>query len=155
MNPPGLSYSRSVRFEGVVSTSFVPSSDPAHQEVFTHSAHIFLLTDLFLMCETIPPQARSPTNPQADVWLSYPPLATKHLKVFRRDDPEGNSFEIEVMKREKITVFTESRQKRDIWLEAFSDAISFTAPSCTLTVEATASLSLIFCFGSTCKHGIE
>lgn len=129
MNPPGLTYTRSVRYEGGVSVSFIPSSDPVRQEVFTHSARIFLLTDLFLLCETIPPQLRSAAaNPHADVWLSYPPLATKHLRVFRKDDnPQGDSFEIEIMKRERMTVFAESRQKRDEWLDAFAEAIKFHA----------------------------
>jgi hypothetical protein len=131
MNPPGLSYQRNVRFEGGVSVSFIPSSDPARQEVFTHNSHIFLLTDLFLLCEKIPQplSAQSRTNPNADVWLSYPPLATKHLKVFRNDDADGVTFDIEIMKRERVTVFAENRQKRDEWLDAFAEAISFTAPN--------------------------
>ena len=128
MNPPGLAYKRSLRQSGDVQVSFVPASDPSRQELFTPTACIFLLTDLFLMCERIPPHEVNRQNPSSDVWLSYPPLATKHLRVYRIDDAQNNAFEIEIMKKERLTVYTESQRKRDEWLDSFSEAISFVGP---------------------------
>lgn len=43
--------------------------------------HIFLLTDLFLICEWILPSERAEHGGTADISLIFPPLAGKHLKV--------------------------------------------------------------------------
>ena len=43
--------------------------------------HIFLLTDLFLMCEWILPSERAEHGGTFDISLIFPPLAGKHLKV--------------------------------------------------------------------------
>ncbi|KAK9899389.1 hypothetical protein P389DRAFT_168360 [Cystobasidium minutum MCA 4210] len=129
MNPPNLPYQRSIRLVGDVQVSFVPASSPSQTEVFTPSAVIYLLTDLFLLCERIPSPSTEPnrTNPQADFWLMYPPLATKHLRAHRSQDPNAadTAFEVVIMRKERMTVYAESREKRDEWLEAFQEAINF------------------------------
>lgn len=53
------------------------------QEIVFRRAHIFLLTDLFLVCERMSPSqlAERGGNSKADMWLLYPPLAGKHLRV--------------------------------------------------------------------------
>ena len=43
--------------------------------------HIFLLTDLFLICEWILPSERAEHGGAFDLSLIFPPLAGKHLKV--------------------------------------------------------------------------
>ena len=43
--------------------------------------HIFLLTDLFLICEWILPSERVEHGDASDISLIFPPLAGKHLKV--------------------------------------------------------------------------
>ena len=43
--------------------------------------HIFLLTDLFLICEWILPSERAEYGGVADISLIFPPLAGKHLRV--------------------------------------------------------------------------
>lgn len=57
----------------------------------------------------------------------YPPLATKHLRAHRSQDPAASetAFEIDIMRKERMTVFAESREKRDEWLETFQEAINF------------------------------
>lgn len=56
---------------------FTPKS--TGEEVIHHGGHIFLLTDLFLVCERMTEaQCR---NTGQDMWLCYPPLAVKHLRV--------------------------------------------------------------------------
>ena len=60
------------------------------------------------------------------MWLTYPPLATKHLRVTPLDE---NAFEVEIMKKERMTVFAESIQAKEQWLNHFRDAISFAGPS--------------------------
>ena len=127
MNPPNLPYQRFLRQEGTVQVSFMPASDPHQQEIFNPAAHIYLLTDLFLLCEQIPYPAteQNRLNTSPDMWLLYPPLATKHLKVTRVDNHLGNAFEIEIMRKEVMTIFTESREARDNWLLHFNEAIGF------------------------------
>lgn len=51
-------------------------------EVVQERGHVYILTDLLLMCERMLPHemaARGPNGP--DTWLLYPPLAGKHLRV--------------------------------------------------------------------------
>lgn len=145
MNPPNLPYQRSLRIAGDVQVSFIPASSPNQQEVFTPSAVIFLLTDLFLLCERIPSPASetNKTNPYADFWLMYPPLATKHLQANRSQDPASDTaFEINIMRKERMTVFAETREKRDEWLEAFQEAINFGGGAGALRVNTDVSRSI-------------
>ena len=62
-----------------VSVDFAPKS--TGQLVQFPRGHIFLLTDLFLMCEWILPSERAEHGGAFDISLIFPPLASKHLKV--------------------------------------------------------------------------
>ena len=51
-------------------------------EVVHRQGHLFLLSDLFLVCERMSPEERGQNGPDGpDMWLLYPPLAGKHLRV--------------------------------------------------------------------------
>jgi hypothetical protein len=51
-------------------------------EVVHRQGHLFLLSDLFLVCERMPPEERNQHGSDgADMWLCYPPLAGKVLRV--------------------------------------------------------------------------
>ena len=51
-------------------------------EVVQERGHIFLLTDLMLVCEKMSPKELEVAGPNGpDMWLLYPPLAGKHLRV--------------------------------------------------------------------------
>ena len=51
-------------------------------EVLHRQGHIFLLSDLFLVCERISSEDRMKLGHEdADMWLCYPPLAGKVLRV--------------------------------------------------------------------------
>lgn len=51
-------------------------------EVTQERGHVFILTDLLLMCERMSSQDRASGGPDGpDMWLLYPPLAGKHLRV--------------------------------------------------------------------------
>ena len=63
-----------------VSIRFTPRATGV--EVFHRHGHIFILSDLFLVCERISPEDRvSFGHENADMWLCYPPLASKVLRV--------------------------------------------------------------------------
>lgn len=51
-------------------------------EVVHRQGHVFLLSDLFLVCERMTPEERAKSGSEgADMWLCYPPLAGKVLRV--------------------------------------------------------------------------
>jgi hypothetical protein len=85
MNPPSLTFTRSLRVSHNVEVHFTPRAAPDAPRIHTHG-HIFLLTDLFLVCESMTLEERLVANAGADgqdydMWLLYPPLAGKHLRV--------------------------------------------------------------------------
>ena len=83
-------------------------------------AHIFLLTDLFLICEYSYDVAG-----QLGVHLLFPPLAGKHLRIQAvEEDPDGREFDIIVMKREVLSVTCVNSQDRNRWLAHFDQCIS-------------------------------
>ncbi|KZW00675.1 hypothetical protein EXIGLDRAFT_710990 [Exidia glandulosa HHB12029] len=126
MNPPGLSFSRALRTATDVQIIFTPRS--TGQEVVQPSGHVFVLTDLFLVCERIAPEERPGGEGGPDMWLSYPPLAGKHLKVVELPGDE-NAFQIVVMKKETLTLVSENRITRDQLMQHFIDCIDFAASS--------------------------
>ena len=80
LNTLNLPYTRELRLSEDTAIHFTPKS--TNSEVVHQQGHIFLLTDLFLVCERIAPEDRKQCQPEtADMWLCYPPLAAKHLKI--------------------------------------------------------------------------
>ncbi len=60
--------------------TFTPRSTGV--DVTHERGRIFVLTDLLLMCERMTPQEAARFTPDgSDMWLLYPPLAGKHLRV--------------------------------------------------------------------------
>ena len=80
ISPPSLTFTREMRTSLDVSIRFTPRATGV--EVFHRQGHIFLLSDLFLVCERISPEDRTTFGHEnADMWLCYPPLAGKVLRV--------------------------------------------------------------------------
>ena len=79
IDTPGLTYTREVRMSLDVVIELTPK--PTGKLVRYPRGHIFLLTDLFLICEWILPSERAEYGGAADLSLIFPPLAGKHLKV--------------------------------------------------------------------------
>ena len=51
-------------------------------ELVQERGHVFILTDLLLICEWMSAQDAAQYGPNGpDIWLLYPPLAGKHLRV--------------------------------------------------------------------------
>ena len=84
MAPPSLKYTRELRFSIDVIVRLIPKSTGV--EVIHQHGHVFLLSDLFLICERMSPEDRSQRGPGGpDMWLCYPPLAGKVLRVSEVD----------------------------------------------------------------------
>lgn len=127
MNPPSLPFPRSLRKSADVVIHFTPSS--GGPEISIRRAHIFLLTDLFLVCERMTPSEKAELSHGGmgpDMWLLYPPLAGKHLRVADMGG-QGNVLSITILKKEKLVVHTDSREAKEDWLEHFADCQRFAA----------------------------
>lgn len=82
MSPPSLTFTREIRTSVDVVIRFTPRATGV--EVVHNEGHIFLLSDLFLLCERMKPEDRQ-DNDGPDMWLCYPPLAGKVLRVSEID----------------------------------------------------------------------
>lgn len=88
MNAPGLTFTREVKFSKNAVIRFVPRHGT--EEVVHPQAHIFLLSDLFLLGDRMSPEEQAQYATEgADMWLSYPPLAGKVLRIV--EEGEGLS----------------------------------------------------------------
>lgn len=78
ISPPALPFQRLLRRSLDAHIGFTPKS--TGQYVEHKQGHLFILSDLFLICEWINPGEGLTEG--KDMWLCYPPLAGKHLQVF-------------------------------------------------------------------------
>jgi len=84
-SPSSTFFTREMRLSLDVVIRF--TSKATNTEVVHHRGHIFILSDLLLICERMTPQERSQRgSDQTDMWLCYPPLAGK---VLRTSELEG------------------------------------------------------------------
>ncbi len=80
MTPPSLTFKRELRLSMDVTIRVTPRSTGV--EVVHHQGHIFLLSDLFLVCERMTAEEYGAGGSDGpDMWLCYPPLAGKVLRV--------------------------------------------------------------------------
>ncbi|KAG9126521.1 hypothetical protein FRC07_003143 [Ceratobasidium sp. 392] len=99
MNPPNLPFTRVIKFSVDATIFFTPRVTGL--EVVHNRGHLFLTTDLLLICEKMTPEEQASFGPDGpDMWLCYPPLA-------------DTAFQLTVMKKEVLTVHTNSRHVRE------------------------------------------
>ncbi|KAI0051674.1 hypothetical protein FA95DRAFT_1586995 [Auriscalpium vulgare] len=122
INPANLPYVREVRMGVDVSIRLVPRSTGA--SVHHPQGRIFILSDLFLVAERMTPAQKISNSTEADMWLLYPPLAGKHLKLSTAEGPD-NTLHVNVMRKEKLTLEFESVQLRDKVYAEFMDCVEF------------------------------
>ncbi|GAA5894598.1 hypothetical protein JCM5296_002899 [Sporobolomyces johnsonii] len=125
MQPPTLPFTRQLRKASSVTVSFIPTSDPSQRTVVHQRAYIILLTDLFLICEWMAPNEAGAVAGQ-DLWLVYPPLAGKHLRV--AEGQARGEIEIGIMGKERLTIRMNGGEEeaRD-WRATIEEAIQFGA----------------------------
>lgn len=78
MTPPTLTFTREMRISIDVVIRFTPRTTGI--EVVHKQGHVYLLSDLFLICEKMSLEEQN-SSEGADMWLCYPPLAGKVLRV--------------------------------------------------------------------------
>lgn len=138
--PPTLGFSRQLRRSVDSTISFTPSS--TRHEVIHRRAHIFVLTDLFLMCERMSatekaekakevldsrPDRVGDGGPLPEMWLLYPPLAGRHLSVL--SGGVENELIVTVMQRENFLLTFDDRQTREEILADLQACIAFASDS--------------------------
>ena len=75
-----MHYTRELRISADVVLNLIPRSTGV--EVTQERGHLFILTDLLLICERMTREEIARAGPEGpDMWLLYPPLAGKHLRV--------------------------------------------------------------------------
>ncbi|KXN89941.1 Rho guanine nucleotide exchange factor 37 [Leucoagaricus sp. SymC.cos] len=132
MNPPQLTFTRELRFSGDVVVRFVPRNST--EEIVHRQGHIFLLSDLFLVCKRMSPEEQAQHAGQgADMWLCYPPLAGKVLRVV---DLEGrdNAVQVAIMRKEFLTLEFPSAVLRNTLTKQLKDRVPSTELDFTLLV---------------------
>lgn len=102
MNPPTQPFTRTLRSSHDVSIFFTPSATGS--TVTYRRAHIFILSDLFLIAEWMDatdkaakaiqvakeqPERVGQGGPMPEMWLCYPPLAGRHLIFAEGDQSES------------------------------------------------------------------
>ncbi|KAH8835154.1 hypothetical protein DL96DRAFT_1702156 [Flagelloscypha sp. PMI_526] len=123
MTPPTLTFKRELRCSVDVTVRFTPKA--TGQEWVHQRGHIFLLSDLFLLCERMTPEERADGGPDGpDMWLSYPPLAGKVLRVYESQTQE-NVLEVAIMRKETLFIQTENQQMLKFLLGEFKECIEF------------------------------
>jgi hypothetical protein len=143
---PGLTYTRELRISLDVTIHFTPKS--TGEEVVYQRGHIFLLTDLFLICERMLPSERAKYGPDGpEMMVMFPPLAGKHLRVSEVPD-SGQKYplfrdtilrvrlicadvalSLTVLRKETLILKVPSASLRRKLLEEFRDCVD-TAASC-------------------------
>lgn len=123
INPPTLPFRRGMRKNSDVVINFTPSS--TGEPISWRRGHIFLLTDLFLVCERMSHAGEHTRNADADcMWLLFPPLAGKHVQVA---DVVGSEFamSVTILRKETLTLVVESREAKEEWMSAFAACNAF------------------------------
>ncbi|KAH7883661.1 hypothetical protein F5I97DRAFT_1562730 [Phlebopus sp. FC_14] len=133
MAPPTLPYAREIRASVKVVIRFTPKSTGA--EVVHHHGHIYILSDLFLVCEEIRPEERDAgSDGGPDMRLCYPPLSGKVLKVFEVPG-QVTAVQVSIMRKETLTLVADSQQARDDIIKEFHECISFAKTMSAATQE--------------------
>ncbi|KAF8560439.1 hypothetical protein OG21DRAFT_1452553 [Imleria badia] len=123
ISPPTLLYIRELRLSLKVLVRFTPKATGI--EVIHRHGRIYILSDLFLLCEEMGREERVARGANGqDMHLCYPPLSGKVLNVIEIPGQE-NALQVSIMRKETLVLEVDSRLKRDRLLNEFQECISF------------------------------
>ncbi|EJU01895.1 hypothetical protein DACRYDRAFT_22333 [Dacryopinax primogenitus] len=122
LNPPDLPFVRSTRTSLDVIICCTPIATGV--EAKTERGHIYLLSDLLLLCER-PPDGDSLGG--RSMRLLYPPLAGRFIRLLKQHEGEsesnGNTVNAQLLRKINITFRTDSQPTRDKLLRDLEDCI--------------------------------
>ncbi|CAO1630238.1 unnamed protein product [Parajaminaea phylloscopi] len=125
INPPTLPFQRGLRKSSDVVITFTPKS--TGEEIVWKRGCVFLLTDLFLICERMHADGPVPSKGAEqgqDMWLLFPPLAGKHLQVSEVAGTDAD-LSITILKKETVRIKLQSQDERAQWMRAFANCNAF------------------------------
>ncbi|KAH7911951.1 hypothetical protein BJ138DRAFT_1149486 [Hygrophoropsis aurantiaca] len=123
MAPPTLPYARELRASVNVVIRFTPQATGV--EVVHRYGHVYVLSDLFLVCEKMSLEDRaSMANNGPDMWLCYPPLSGKVLRVSEVSG-QDNALQVTIMRKETLILEAETTKARNDILAEFMECIAF------------------------------
>ncbi|KAG8811887.1 hypothetical protein FRC19_003512 [Serendipita sp. 401] len=118
INPANLPFTRELRLDTDCVIYFTPSS--TGQQLATTNAHIFILTDLFLVCQHMTPEEK--LMAETELWISYPPLSGKVLKVSDvQGGPGEHVVQVVILKKETLYIHLETAQLKEQVLREFAE----------------------------------
>ncbi|KAF9015261.1 hypothetical protein BDQ17DRAFT_1340752 [Cyathus striatus] len=117
-----LTFTREIRLSIDVTISFTPRATGV--EVIHRRAHIIILSDLFLVCERMSAEEKANQPHDADMWLCYPPLAGKVLRLSELPD-KGNAVQIAIMRKEFLVIDAGSSDLCELMISRFKECIDF------------------------------
>ncbi|CAG8436311.1 9068_t:CDS:10 [Funneliformis caledonium] len=88
------------------------------------NVHMFLLTDLLLICQQITQEEKQEFFLEKDMRLLYPPLSTKHLAIKDVSDGEEEMLELTVLQKEMIVIYVDTKEVKDDWLKEVTKSIN-------------------------------
>ncbi|OCH95804.1 hypothetical protein OBBRIDRAFT_822716 [Obba rivulosa] len=125
ISSPNLPYTRELRISADVIISLTPRSTGV--EVVQDRGHLFILTDLLLICERMTPSERAQAGTDGpDMWLLYPPLSSKHLRVAPVEGSD-TALTVTILRKEVMFVHVDSRRLRDRLVSEFRECIEAAA----------------------------
>ncbi|CAI2165174.1 4312_t:CDS:10 [Funneliformis geosporum] len=100
-------------------TESMNSMDLSHINV-----HMFLLSDLLLICQLITQEEKQEFFLEKDMRLLYPPLSTKHLVIKDVSDGQEEMLELTVLQKEMIVIYVDTKEVKDDWLSEVTKSIN-------------------------------
>ncbi|KAG9314441.1 hypothetical protein JVU11DRAFT_5238, partial [Chiua virens] len=118
-----LPYTRELRLSAKVVVRFTPKATGV--EVIHYRGHVFILSDLFLLCEEMSREEKVARGDDGqDMHLRYPPLSGKVLSVSEVPG-QDHALQVSIMRKETIILEADSQLKRDRILIEFQECASF------------------------------
>ncbi|CAG8527746.1 8812_t:CDS:2 [Diversispora eburnea] len=87
-------------------------------------AHLFLFTDMLLICQKLNDEEKR-SNPTKEFLILYPPLSGRHLTVLDINDDKEDLFQITVMEKIILVIFSENKGRKNFWIKEIFKMIEF------------------------------
>ncbi|CAG8587860.1 20132_t:CDS:2, partial [Racocetra fulgida] len=122
--PPRLPFSRELILDAdltIVNEDYESNSSPNN---FVR-AHLFLLTDLLLICQKLSPEEKE-NNFIKEFNLLHPPFSGRYLSINDNYDGKEESIRLNFMQKKDLVILTKNREQKEMWLQELGKMINFT-----------------------------
>ncbi|CAG8475608.1 5060_t:CDS:10 [Cetraspora pellucida] len=122
--PPRLPFNRELILDAdftIVNEDYESDSSPNN---FVR-AHLFLLTDLLLVCQQLSPEEKE-INPNKEFNLMHPPFSGRHLSINDNYDGKEELIRLNFTQKKDLVILTENREQKEMWLRELNRMINFT-----------------------------